>query len=91
MKFGSVRVFFLFAGGGGKDFFFRFFASRQVKILFYFTKVINVFAAAYISLHDPQKGKKPYKSMFSIASFDLQLFSTQEEVLIHLVSVSHFL
>lgn len=91
MKFGSVRVFFLFAGGGGKDFFFRFFASRQVKILFYFTKVINVFAAAYTSLHDPQKGKKPYKSMFSITSFDLQLFSTQEEVLIHLVSVSHFL
>lgn len=48
-------VFFSLAGGG--RIFFHFFASRQVKFLFYFTKVINVFAAAYISLHDPQKGK----------------------------------
>lgn len=41
----------------GKDFVY-FFASRQVKILFCFTNNINVLAAAYISLHDPQRRKE---------------------------------
>lgn len=35
--------------------------------------------------------KTIYNSMFSITSSDLQLFSTQEEVLVHIVSASQIL
>lgn len=46
MKFWSVWGFF--AAGEGVRVFFHFFASKQVKILFYFPNNINIFAAACI-------------------------------------------
>lgn len=39
--------------------FFHLIASRQVRILFSFTKVLNVFAAVYISLHHHHREQKP--------------------------------
>lgn len=57
MRFWFVWRFF-FAGEEESKDFVHFFASRQVKILFYFTNYIHVFAAAYISFHDPQRRKE---------------------------------